>query len=129
MMRILERQGDRMTIQASSMLERGDYQRVVPQLEEAIARHSKLRVLIELHDFRGWHPVALFDELRFDVRHRKDIARCAVVGDRTSERWITKLISPFFEGDVRFFDREKLSDARQWLNPDGAPGASCGPQS
>jgi hypothetical protein len=124
MMRIRELLGDRVAITASGTLERSDYDRVVPQLEDAIAEWGKLRILIELQDFRGWRPGALLDELRFDARHRNDFSRCAVVGDRASERWITELTAPLVDGEVRFFASDELDAACDWLEALGAPGAA-----
>ena len=47
----------------------------------------------------------------------------AVVGERAAERWVTRLVSLLFEGEVRFFSGGELPEARRWLEADGEPGA------
>ncbi len=112
MLRITKHDTDGLEIEAQGTLDEKDYQRVVPQLEEA-AEDGKLRVLIRLDDFHGWTPRGLIEELRYDLRHRDDFARIAVVGDKKLEEWATKLTRPFFSGDVKFFDN--VGAARAWM--------------
>lgn len=102
---------------ARGQLTRGDYERVVPELERG-ADHGPLRLLIRLEDFHGWTPKALLDDLRFDVRHHDDFERVAVVGDSKLEEWGLRLSQPFFSGEMRYFTDE--SDARRWMGGDGA---------
>jgi hypothetical protein len=112
MMEVIERQGDLVEVRVSGKLQRADYARVVPQLESAIER-GPLRLLVELHDFEGWAPQALVDDLRFDLRHRDDFARIAVVGEAKLEALATQISKPIFRGETRFF--EDLEEARRWL--------------
>lgn len=91
-----------------------DYEQLVPQLEQAIEQQDKLELLIRLNDFEGWTPGALVDDLRFDIRHRDDFDRIAVVGEKKLEELGTRLSAPFFSGEVRFFEDE--DQAREWLN-------------
>lgn len=79
-----EGDGGRLVVVASGRLTEEDYRELVPRLHEAIERHGKLRLLILLRDFEGWTPKALIEDLRFDLRHRKDFERAAIVGER---RW------------------------------------------
>lgn len=100
-------------IDVRGKLTRADYEALLPQLEEAIDQHGKLRVLIKLDDFHGWTPSALADELRFDIRHRNAFDRIAIVGDSTLEKLGTKLSAPFFSGETRYFENE--ASAREWV--------------
>lgn len=113
MLTIREEAGNYVALDAREKLERSDYERITPQLEALIARHGKLRVLIVLHDFAGWTPGALLDDLRFDVHHHTDFERVAVVGGKTWQAVVTKLTKPFFSGEMQFFDAEP--EARAWL--------------
>jgi hypothetical protein len=77
----------------------------VPRLEGAIGKAGKLRILIR-PGFSGWTPASLLDEVRFDVRHRNDFEKVAVVGESRWERVATRLSAPLFSGEVRFFEHE-----------------------
>lgn len=105
--------GDRLVVIASGRLTEEDYRGLAPRLHEAVERHGKLRLLILLRDFEGWTPKALIEDLRFDLRHRKDLERVAIVGERRWEEVRTRITTPFFSGSMRFFEDE--AEARGWL--------------
>ncbi len=113
MLSIREQEGDRVVVEARERLDRQDYESIVPALEQQIRRSGRLRMLVRLSDFHGWTPSGLVEDLRFDVRHRHDIEKAAVVGDRRWEEIGAKLAAPIFDGEVRFFEDE--SAARTWL--------------
>ena len=75
--------GNVLAMRLSGKLLHRDYQQFVPMLEQLIEEHGSVRCFIEMTDFRGVELRALWDEIKFDVRHARQIERCAVVGDRT----------------------------------------------
>ena len=94
-----------------------DYQQFVPALEKLIEEHGCIRCLIEMTDFHGIELRALWDEIKFDVRHAWQIERCAVVGDRAWEAWMTKLSRPIFSrAAIRFYDTAERNKAWEWIN-------------
>ena len=112
MLRITDRDTTAMEIEVRGTLDRDDYEQVIPQLEEA-AEDGALRVILRLEEFQGWTPGALLEDLRFDIRHRNDFEKIAVVGEKKLEEWGTKVTKPFFSGEVEFF--ESLGAARAWM--------------
>lgn len=93
-----------------------DYRQFVPRLEELIAEHGSIRCLVEMIDLHGIELRALWDEIEFDVRHARQIERCAVVGDRAWEAWMTRLSRPiFFNAEIRFFDPSEREQAWAWI--------------
>ena len=101
-------------IDVSGRLEHSDYERVMPELE-ALVEHGKARVLLELHDFKGFSPAALLDELKFDIKHRKDFERVAVVSDSAFQELGIRMVRPFFAGRVKIFDTTERSAAEAWI--------------
>jgi hypothetical protein len=103
-------------LRISGKLLHQDYQNFVPTVEKLIEEHGTVRCLIDMVDFHGIELRALWDELKFDVRHARQIERCAVVGDKTWEAWMTKLSRPIFvNAEIRYFDRSDEETARQWI--------------
>jgi hypothetical protein len=93
-----------------------DYQQFVPMLEKLIEEHGSIRCLVEMTDLHGIELRALWDEIKFDVRHSRQIERCAVVGDRAWEAWMTKLSRPiFFNAEIRFFDLVDRTKGWEWI--------------
>ncbi len=103
-------------LRASGVLTVADYTKAVPEMEYAIELLGKpLRVLLRLEDFRGWEIKALWEELKFDLRHRKDTGRIAVIGDSKLEEWGARLAGPVAKAEMRFFRFEDETEARRWL--------------
>ncbi len=93
-----------------------DYQTFVPLLEKHIQEHGSVRVMAVFHDFAGLEARALWDEMKFDTKHCRDVERCAIVGETAWEEWSTKLAKPLFpKGMIRYFDRAKMSEAWAWI--------------
>jgi universal stress protein A len=103
-------------LRVSGKLLHEDYQGFVPKLEEAIAKYGAIRCLIDLTELDGIELRAVWDELRFDLKHATDVSCCAVVGDRAWERWATMAARPIFrKAEVRFFERVDLEQAADWV--------------
>ncbi len=92
-----------------------DYENVVPTLERLVKTHRKLRILVNMHDFHGWTPGAMWEDLKFDVKHFHDIERAAIVGEKKWQQAVTAFCKPFTGAEVRYFDRADVDQARAWL--------------
>src|SRR5437763_7019055 len=102
-------------IDLSGKLEAEDYKAFGPKIEGLIREHGKLRVLVHMHDFHGWTAGGLWEDIKFDARHFKDLERIAFVGDKKWEEQMSKFCKAFTTGEVRFFDASQLATARRWL--------------
>jgi hypothetical protein len=102
-------------VQLSGKLTHGDYQHFVPAFEAQVQKHGKIRVLVEMVDFHGWEAAALWEDIKFDIRHFSNIERLAMVGDKAWERGMSTFCKPFTAAEVRYFDRSAIKDASAWL--------------
>ncbi len=110
-----ENKGNIVAVTASGTLTDEDYDEFVPRMEELIERWGRLRMIFEMKDFHGWDLSSAWDEFKFHAKHRKDLKRVAVIGDRKWEKWASK-VSRFFTGsNVRYFDHEQADEARDWI--------------
>jgi hypothetical protein len=117
MIEVVESQGKVLWLRARGKLSRQDYQEVlIPRLEAVIKEHGKARLLFQLApDFAGWEPGALWDDLVFDLRHKDDFEKLAVVG---APRWAdaaVKIFSRFMAGEVKTMLDEQLAEAWEWI--------------
>ena len=111
-----EREGLKIiSLKFNDVLDREDYELFVPQVEGLLKDEDKVRLLLELIDFKGLTPGALWEEAKFTFRHYSDIDRVAVVGDNRVEKIITELAKPFTGAEVRFFDTRDIGKAKNWL--------------
>jgi stage II sporulation SpoAA-like protein len=99
----------------SGKLHDEDYKKFVPLVDEAIAKHGKVRLLAEFHEFKGWDAKALWDDIKFSTTHCTKIERIALVGDKTWEKWMAAVCKPFTLAKVRYFDIADLAAAKAWL--------------
>jgi hypothetical protein len=102
-------------VRASGKLTKEFYQELVPAVEQQIKEFGKLRVLFVMNDFHGWTAGAMWEDLKFDMKHWKDIERLAVVGDQKWEQGMAVFCKPFTKAKIRYFDVSQSEEARQWV--------------
>jgi hypothetical protein len=113
---------DVIALRVSGKLLHDDYESLVPKLEKLIEQHGAVRCLIDVTELDGVELRAVWDELRFDLKHASDVSRCAVVGERAWERWATAAARPIFrKAEVRFFERADFEQALAWIKEDESP--------
>lgn len=102
-------------VRASGKLTHADYEEFIPLFEKKIEGTGKLRILFELHDFHGWDAKAMWDDIKFETKHCRQIEKCAVVGEKSWEAWLIRLCAPFYRGQVKYFDIKDEVEAWNWV--------------
>jgi len=102
-------------VHATGRLAASDYRNLMPTFDRLKRQHGPLRVLFELHDFHGWTPGGLWEDLKFDTKHFADIDRLAVVGETKWQEGMAKFCRPFTTAQIRFFGPEQSQAANEWL--------------
>jgi len=102
-------------VDLSGTLDRGDYERLVPQFEQWIKEHGNVRLLVLMHDFHGWHAGALWEDVKFDMHHFADFDRIAFVGEKKWQEYMSSFCKPFTKATVRYFEADELGKAKSWL--------------
>lgn len=59
---------------------------------------------------------ALWEDVKFDLKHFADIERLALVGDRKWEAAMAVFCKPFTTAKVRYFDQAQMEDGIRWIN-------------
>jgi hypothetical protein len=119
-----EVRGKVLEVHLHGKLGREDYDNFVPETERLIREYGKISILVEMHDFHGWDGGALWEDMKWDVRHFKDIERLAIVGENTWQRRMTSFCKPFTTAEVRYFEPDELEEARAWVAGSRTAGAS-----
>ncbi len=109
--------GNVMEVHLNGTLTKEDYARFVPDTEELIREHDKIRLLIILDGFEGWNAGGLWEDIKWDAKHFNHIERIAIVGEKKWEKWMASFCKPFTTAKVRYFDEEETAhaQARAWL--------------
>ncbi len=109
--------GRTLEIQVTGKLTKEDYEHFVPRTE-ALMQNGKVKILMSMHDFHGWDMGALWEDIKFDVKHFGDIEKLALVGDRQWEKGMAMFCKPFTTAKVEYFDVSDIEKARGWLAED-----------
>jgi len=108
-----ENGGKILAVRVSGKLVNADY--CVPEFERLLRQHGRLHVLFDVTGFHGWEAGALWDEIKFDIKHFADIERIAVVGDKKWQHGMATFFKPFTKATTQYFDRADATEARKWL--------------
>lgn len=109
-------EGKVLEVQITGRLSKMDYEHFAPVVEELIKQRGKIRMLIEMHDFHGWTAGALWQDIKFDAKHFKDIERIAMVGETKWQHGMSVFCKPFTTAKIRYFDQGSTEEARAWLH-------------
>jgi hypothetical protein len=116
MVHLNEKDGGKvLEVQVSNKLTAGDYTIFVPEFERLVKQQGKISILFEMVEFHGWEAGALWDDIKFDVKHFSDIERLAIVGDKKWEKGMSAFCHPFTTAKIQYFDRGDIDKARTWL--------------
>jgi hypothetical protein len=107
--------GNVLDVSVTGRLTRDDYEHFAPAVDRLIHEHGKVRIVFDMHGFHGWTPGALWEDIKFDARHFRDIERLAFIGERKWEAGMAAFCKPFTSAAIRYFDREQADEARQWV--------------
>jgi len=102
-------------VHVTGKLAKEDYKEFVPEFERLVQQHGKLRVLFDMKEFHGWDAGALWEDIKFDMKHFSDIERLAMVGEKKWQHGMATFCKPFTKARIRFFDHAHEADAQKWL--------------
>jgi hypothetical protein len=111
-----ENGGKVLVIHISGKLVKADYEHFVPEFERLVLLHGKLRVLFNMTDFHGWDAGALWEDIKFDIKHFADIERLAMIGETKWQQGMAAFCKPFTKATIRYFDHAAALEARNWLD-------------
>lgn len=72
-------------------------------------------MLVGMHEFHGWTAGALWEDIKFNLKHFTDIERLALVGERKWEASMAVFCKPFTTAMIRYFDAAKFDEAVKWI--------------
>ena len=110
--------GKVLVIKLTGKLTKEDYGHFLPEVERLIKGHGKVRMLVQMHEFHGWRAGALWQDIKFDLKHFRDIERLALVGERAWEHGMAVFCKPFTTATIQYFDRTKADQAQSWIHAD-----------
>ncbi len=99
----------------SQPLVREEMQQITDELEGMIAKSGKIKVLIDLQAFPYANLGGLWEDLKFDVKHFRDMERLALVGGSEIQKWSVRFFARLTLTKCRCFDEGQVDEAWNWL--------------
>jgi len=91
-----------------------DYDVSGPAIEKIFKTRQPLRLLLDWTRFSGWSEESESRSFWFRIRHRGDMERVAIVGERKWRSAATELDS-IVDAEVRLYDTRSEDEAVRWL--------------
>lgn len=107
-----------LVIRARGKLTDSDYrERLAPRVQSLLDHSSRLRVMFVMDDdFEGWTLAAAWANTIFDLKHRRDFEKVAMVGAPKWEEWCVKgAASLLMNGQLATYRHDQLPEAWEWL--------------
>ena len=116
MLQLLEESiGDLVALRISGHVDKTDYDVMLPLLEEKIKQHGKIKVYTELQEVEDYTLKALWEDVKFDIRHAADFKKAAIVGDQKWLDMLAILASPFTSAEIKYFNFSDRDKAMSWI--------------
>jgi len=93
-----------------------DYEQLLPKLDEAIATHGKINllVLIEDFDFEGFDAAKA--DFNFGTHQYRQVEKAAFVSDKKWLERMVKIMDPFTRRTAeKTFEPDQIEDAWAWV--------------
>lgn len=97
-------------------VEQDDYKPIIEAAESITERHEKVRFLITVRDLGGVEPGALWEDLKYDAQHLKDVDKAAIVSDKAWYAKLAKVTEAFTDAEFKHFAPGERAAAEAWLS-------------
>lgn len=109
--------GNVVRVTAPEKLKADDFRDIAPVVDPILARHGKVRILLDLSAFHGWENMEALDaHASFVKSHYQKVDRIAVVTGHEWQRWLAGAVKSFLDLNIRPFDKKHEDEALHWLS-------------
>ncbi|ALU46025.1 STAS/SEC14 domain-containing protein [Pseudoalteromonas rubra] len=104
-----------MSFKALGKVSHADYMAIKAVIDSALraAVGQKIRVLVDVTEFKGWDLHAAWDDIALALNHSHDFYKIAVLGNSRWQKFAAKVGNWFVAGESRYF--EEKTQALSWL--------------
>ncbi len=115
-MNSIEKDGNFLRINVGEKITLEDYKNhFLPLAQNIIGTYGAIRILLNFLDVKGWDLEAAKLDLLTTAKLGKNFVKLAFVNPSLKEKITRQTLSPFIGGDIRFFEKEELPIALQWI--------------
>lgn len=100
---------------AVGTVDKSDYEKLTPEIEALIEQEGSITMLLDMTDFKWEKLSAWGQDMKFGKKFHKKIAKLAIVGDKTWQKWMAKVADPFYAEEAEYFPADQSAEAWAWL--------------
>ncbi|MGK7389747.1 MAG: STAS/SEC14 domain-containing protein [Candidatus Cyclobacteriaceae bacterium M2_1C_046] len=112
---ISEPDSNTIALRISAAVTKEDYELTLPRLRDKIKTQGKINLYCEIDQIASITPGAVWEDIKFDVKHLNDFKRVGVVGSKARHEWMTNFGGFFTSADVKYFDESDKAKAMDWV--------------
>jgi len=113
--RLVTRGGKALAYHVSGKVTQEEVKEVHGEIEAAIRREGKARILVEIGELSMPEPMAVLEDFKLTPEYVSDVERFALVGDQRWQPWVTRLTGVLTRGEARHFASDEVDRALDWL--------------
>lgn len=106
-------EGSSLGFKVSGDVTKADYEVLTPAVAAAVDQHGTVSVVLDLTDFHEEKAGAWGADLHFGHEYHDKISRMAIVGNKGWEKHLTRICSPFYAKESKYFEND--DDAWAWF--------------
>ncbi|MCP4359733.1 MAG: STAS/SEC14 domain-containing protein [Chloroflexi bacterium] len=111
-----ESSGDVLGYKLIGKIGKVDYEVLIPEVEAVLTEYGSGRLLLDMTEFKREKAEVWGADMKFGREYHKKISKMAIIGDKKWEKWMTKLASPFFADETKFYHSKDIESAWVWLH-------------
>lgn len=104
----------------SGTVEAADYDKIIPDLEEALKDHKEIGVFVDMQDFEDMTGEAIRRDIKYGIDMIGEIRRFRRAAFITDKQWVkavTDLVSSLFpQIEARVFPIDEKEAAMKWVS-------------
>jgi hypothetical protein len=99
----------------SGRITSGDIKGIWSDMEAAIEKHDRIRLLVEIENLDHVTAPAVWEDVKHITAYVRHIERIAVVGDASWQAYFTRAAAMVPNLEARFFPRVRREEAERWI--------------
>lgn len=109
-------EGNTLGLKVIGNVTKEDFKTLIPEVQALVEKEGTISLLLDMTQFK-WEDIDAWGaDLNFNRKYRHKITKMAIVGDKTWEKWLTKLVEPFYHSvEAKFFYPNDEDEAWKWL--------------
>jgi len=118
---LAQSEGKYFGVKLSGKLEFDEERKWLTELDNRVAEHGKVRLLLQLDDGAGWGIKAGWEDIKWVFKNIKNIEKVAVISDSKVWEWLIKVDAVFAKIvniEESHFHQSEMDEAWAWLKAD-----------